>query len=136
MIYIYIHTIGAIPDLRLGRDNFHRKTDRRQDCIRFSTFYRANVAELLHAERVCHLLTEVCFGDPGLGFQPSDLDPDLTARVLLRGASWPRLLSGYEEIEASPGWKPFGVMERQRAPFRWGNCCEQPSTFLYWYYVG
>ena len=38
MIYICILTIGAIPDLRLVRDNFHRKTDRRRDCIRSALF--------------------------------------------------------------------------------------------------
>ena len=116
-IYIYLYSHDRCNTRSpTWKRCFHRKTDRRQDWIRF---YRANVAELLHAERVCHLLTEVCFGDPGLGFQPSDLDPDLTARVLLRGASWPRLLSGYEEIEPAPGWRHFGVMKRKRAPFRW-----------------
>lgn len=140
-LYIYIYNISIfictrsvqypISDLE---EMFSPEDGPKARLHSFSTFYRANVAELLHAERVCHLLTEVCFGDPGLGFQPSDFDPDMTARVLLRGVSWPRLLSGYEEIEPAPGWKPFGVMKRKRAPFRWELLRAEHFPHLSWWY--
>lgn len=93
-------------------EDMFSETDGPKSGIRsFTTFFRANVAELLHHDYVYLLLTEICFGDPGLGLQPSDFDADLAAKVLLRGASWPRLLSGYEEFKPAEGWK--------RAPFRW-----------------
>ncbi len=100
----------------------------------FHTYFRANVAELLHHERLNALLQEICFSDPGLGISPADLDTDLTARSLLRGASWPRLLSGYEEFEPSPGWSAFGVMKRRRAPCRWELLLAQHFPLLSWWY--
>ena len=61
--------------------------------------------ELLHHDYVFFLLTEICFGDPG-----------------------------YEEFEPAEGWRPFGVMRRKRAPFRWEFVLAEHFPVLSWWY--